>query len=103
MLRSPGRTRRCLPKITDSAGIKASVGLLAEAGSDVSVYDQARSTIEAQLWELQKTSVYDILAISDLHGRTVAAISASKGLSCDIPPSGLASGLLEAGGNLFQL
>jgi signal transduction histidine kinase len=92
-----------LAKITDSAGIKASVGLLAEAGSDASVHDQARSTIEAQLWELQKASLYDILAISDLHGRTVAAISASKELSGDIPRSGLAPGLLEAGGILFQL
>ncbi len=68
-----------------------------------SAHNQVRSTIEAQLWELQNASLYDILAISDLRGHTVAAISASKNLSGTLLSSGLQSGLAEIGGSLFQL
>jgi signal transduction histidine kinase len=62
-------------KLTDSAGLKASVGLLAEARRDPQLLDQVRRTIELQLSELQKSSLYDFLAVTDLKGRTVAAIT----------------------------
>jgi signal transduction histidine kinase len=66
-----------LAKLTDSAGLKASVGLLAEADRDPSLENQVRATIEGQLRELQNASPYDFLAISDLHGKTVADIPRS--------------------------
>jgi len=92
-----------LAKMTDSAGIKASVGLLAEAGLNPSLREQVRSTIEAQLWELQNASFYDLLAISDLRGHTVAAICASRKLSGDVSAVPAQSGLAEIDGILFQL
>ena len=67
-----------LAKLTDSAGLKASVGLLAEAKRDPSVEKQVRATIEGQLWELRSASPYDYLAISDLTGRNVAAVPESQ-------------------------
>jgi signal transduction histidine kinase len=92
-----------LAKITDSAGIRASVGLLAEGSPDPSLRDQVRSTIEAQLWEFQKASLYDVLAVSDLRGRTVAAISASKALTGDLRQIPVQSRLAEIDGTLFQI
>ena len=68
------RTTRILPGLADSAGLKAAVGLLAEGAGDPSAATQIRRTIEAQLRELQSSSIYDLIAVSDLHGRTVAAI-----------------------------
>lgn len=61
-------------KLTDSAGLKASVGLLAEIGRDPAAMGQVRRTIELQLRELQSSSLYSFLAVTDLKGRTVAAI-----------------------------
>src|SRR5438270_8889068 len=50
------RTTRMLPGLTDSAGLKAAVGLLAEAHGEPAARDQIRRTIEAQLRELQVSS-----------------------------------------------
>ena len=68
------RTTRLLAQLTDSAGLKAAVGLLAEGRGDPSEIAQIRRTIEVQLRELQSSSQYDLVAVSDLRGRTVAAI-----------------------------
>lgn len=66
-----------IAKLTDSAGVKASVGLLAEIRRDPVAMSQARRTIELQLRELQSASLYDFLAVADLKGRTVAAITSA--------------------------
>jgi signal transduction histidine kinase len=88
-----------LAKLTDSAGLKAAVGLLAEGANDPAVLDQVRRTISAQLAELQSASLYDLLAVSDIRGRTLAStFGPADGL--DIPTQ---SGLAEVQHILFQL
>jgi signal transduction histidine kinase len=89
-----------LAKLTDSAGLKASVGLLAEADRDPSLENQVRATIEAQLRELQNASPYDFIAISDLRGKTVAETPPSQG-NGGIGSS--PSGLIARQGVLFQV
>src|ERR1700689_3835173 len=54
-----------LVKLTDSAGLKASVSLLSEGQRDPSVAGQVEATIKQQLRELGDGSPYDYLAISD--------------------------------------
>ncbi|HEY1947166.1 MAG TPA: ATP-binding protein [Bryobacteraceae bacterium] len=89
-----------LAKLTDSAGLKASVGLLAEADRDPSLENQVRATLEAQLRELQNASPYDFLAISDLHDKTVAETPQSQG---DAGFGSSPSGLIARQGVLFQV
>ena len=89
------RTAPLLAKLTDSAGLKAAVGLLGENRGDFSQMAQVRATIEAQLRDLQASSTYELLAISDLHGKTVAAVlpdaSARSALPTIPPTPGLAA------------
>ena len=85
-------------KLTDTAGLKASVGLLAEANKDASIQSQVRATIEAQLWELRNASLYDLLAVSDMSGRTLVAIPSDA--SASIPTQ---NGLADLKGDLFYL
>lgn len=91
-------------KLTDSAGLKASVGLLAEAHRDPELRDQVRRTIELQLSELQKSSLYDFLAVADLKGRTVAAVTSpgSPQLGA-LPVLPLHPGLAEVQRAFYQL
>ena len=97
-----------LGKLTDSAGLKAAVGLLAEANGDPALEQQVRATIEAQLWELQNGSPYDFLAISDLHATTLAEVPRARNNSGDEPasssqPASSQSGLVARQGALFQV
>lgn len=92
-----------LAKLTDSAGLKASVGLLSEANENPSLQTQVRATIEAQLWELQKYSPYDFLAISDLQGKRVAEVPESRAEAVDDLPGSSQSGLTARQGVLFQV
>ena len=90
-------------KLTDSAGLKASVGLWAEADRDPKLEQQVRTTIEQQLWELQNASPYDYLAISDVQGRTLAEIVESRITHKDGPGVSPRAGLVDYGGVLFQV
>lgn len=92
-----------LAKLTDSAGLKASVGLLSEAKQDPSLEKQVRATIEAQLWEFRNASPYDLLAISDLHGRTLAAIPKLPIAASDLADISSRTGLVDRAGVLFQI
>lgn len=91
-----------LAKLTDSAGLRASVGLLPEAKKDPSLEKQVRATIEGQLKEFQQALPYDYVAISDLHGRTLAGISGSGVAAADTPVFLPQDGLADNGGVLFQ-
>jgi signal transduction histidine kinase len=98
------RTAGLLAKLTDSAGLKAAVGLLAEAKADPNERNQVRTTIEAQLRELQASSTYDLVAVSNLRGQTVAAsVSPTVHEVGSIFSLPLNSGLAEVGGELYQL
>jgi signal transduction histidine kinase len=97
-----------LGKLTDSAGLKAAVGLLAEANGDPALKEQVRATIEAQLWELQNGSPYDFLAISDLHGTTLAEVPRTKDNSAgdaadSSQPEPSQPGLVARQGAFFQV
>jgi signal transduction histidine kinase len=93
-----GQNRALLSKLTDSAGLRASVGLLSEAGEDPAERKQVRATIEAQLGELRNASLYDLMAVSDLKGRTVALVADRQ--TTDLP---VREGLADLGGILYQL
>ncbi len=98
------RTTGLLAKLTDSAGLKAAVGLIAEAHGDPSAGDQVRRTIEAQLDELQASSMYDFVAVSNVRGQTVAAV-VFPGLHdlSSIPALPLDAELAEINSELYQL
>lgn len=85
-------------KLTDTAGLKASVGLMAETNDDASSRSQVRATIEAQLWELRQSTSYDLLAVSDLRARTIAVIPA---VTSGVIP--VQNGLADLNGGLFYL
>ncbi len=93
------RSTKLLASLTESAGLKAAIGLLAETGLDASAREQVRATIEAQLHDLQALSGYDLLAVSDWNGRAVAAVPAAAVL----PSIPLRSGLAAVDGVLYQL
>jgi signal transduction histidine kinase len=98
------KTTRLLAQLTNSAGLKAAVGLLAEGHRDPLIIAQVRRTIEAQLHELQSSSPYDLVAVSDVRGQTVAAIVGpdSQPLT-PLPNVPLQPGLGEIQHALYQL
>lgn len=98
------RTSRLIAKLTDSAGLKAAVGLLSEVHGNPSVAAQVRRTIEVQLRELQASSAYDFLAISNLHGEPIAALVFPQGTEiASVAELPLHAGLEEIGGVLYEL
>jgi len=98
------RTTGLLAKLTDSAGLKAAVGLLAETHGDPYAADQVRRTIEAQLDEFQASSSYDFVAVSNSQGQVVVALmfpgahEISSIRSLPLHPE-----LTEVNGELYQL
>jgi signal transduction histidine kinase len=98
------RTSGLAAKLTDSAGLKAAVGLLAEAHANPVVMEQIRRTIEAQLRELQSSTTYDFAGVSDLRGRTVAAIAFPDARQLEfLPTLPSKTGLHEIEHVLYQL
>ena len=105
------RTAQLVAALTESAGLKAAIGLLAEAGRDPAVRGQVRTTIEAQLRQLHALTAYDLLAISDWRGQTVALVAFPE--MSGFPETQLADAALPAfprhptlaslGGILYQL
>jgi signal transduction histidine kinase len=97
------RTSALVSKLSDSAGLKAAVGLLAEGHRDPQLAAQVRNTIEAQLRELQASSTFDLLAVADLNGRTVAMVGCP---ACSHPSSQstipIKPGLAEVDHVLYQ-
>jgi signal transduction histidine kinase len=91
-----------LLKLTDSAGLRASVSLLSEQQKDSSVAAQVRATIAQQLREFAIGSPYDYLAISDPAGKTVVAIGKKDGVVSDEQSEPMQDGLAERGGAPFQ-
>jgi signal transduction histidine kinase len=60
--------------LADNAGLKAAIGLTHEAPSTPETAAEIRRTIEAQLRELHGLVGYDLLAVTDWKGRTLAAV-----------------------------
>ena len=98
------RTAPLVAALTESAGLKAAVGLLTETHRESSAVGQVRATIEEQLRELHAMSAYDLLAVSDPGGRTVAAIQFPEFHEpAPLPVFPLRSGLAEVRGVLYRL
>lgn len=98
------RAGRLIAKLTDSAGLKAAVGLLSEIHGDPSAAAQVRRTIAVQLRELQASSAYDFLAISDLRGQPIAALTFPEGREvASLASLPLQPGLEEIEGVLYEL
>ena len=60
--------------LADSAGLKAAIGLTHEAPATAETRAEIRRTIEAQLREMHGLVGYDLLAVTDWKGRTLAAV-----------------------------
>ena len=98
------RVSGLLSKLTDSAGLKAAVGLLAESRGDDAATAEVRRTIESQLRELQASSAYGFLAVSNLNGQTVAAVTSSdEPEGGTLPTLPVKAGLADINGTLYQL
>jgi signal transduction histidine kinase len=92
--------------LADSAGLKAAIGLTHEAPGTPETANEIRRTIEAQLREMHGLVGYDLLAVTDWRGRTLAAVEFGDGTSAsaarltDIPSE---SGVMQSGGILYEL
>jgi signal transduction histidine kinase len=64
--------------LADSAGLKAAIGLTHEAPATPEIAAEIRRTIEAQLREMHGLVGYDLLAVTDWKGRTLAAVEFGK-------------------------
>ena len=92
--------------LADSAGLKAAIGLTHEAPSTPETQAEIRRTIEAQLREMHGLVGYDLLAVTDWKGRTLAAVefgadaSASAEQLIDIPAQ---TSVMQSGGVVYEL
>ena len=103
---SSRRVQQFVSVVADSPGLKAAVGLVHENAGSPAHAAQVRRTIEAQLEQIHATVGYDLLAIADWKGRTVAAIEYRNGephsLS-QLPELGSSPRLTDIGGVLYEL
>jgi signal transduction histidine kinase len=91
--------------LAESAGLKAAIGLLREAPGPGNA-PEVRRTIEAQLQELHALVGYDLLAVTDWKGRTMAAVEFREGqirAATQLPEIAADPVLMETGGVLYEL
>ena len=91
--------------LAESAGLKAAIGLVREAPGPANA-DEVRRTIEAQLRELHSLVGYDLLAVSDWKGRTLAAVEFRGNeirAAPQMPDIAADPVLLDSGGVLYEL
>ena len=92
--------------LADSAGLKAAIGLTRETPSTPETAAEIRRTIEAQLREMHGVVGYDLLAVTDWKGRTLAAVefgagqTDSSGQLINIPSQ---TAVMQSGGSLYEL
>jgi signal transduction histidine kinase len=92
--------------LADSAGLKAAIGLTHEAPSTPETQAEIRRTIEAQLRDIHGLVGYDLLAVTDWKGRTLASVefgadaSASADRLGDIPAQ---TSVMQSGGIVYEL
>ncbi len=100
------RIGQFVPVLADSAGLKAAIGLTHETPSTPEMSAEIRRTIEAQLREMHGLVGYDLLAVTDWKGRTLAAVEFDTGQSgsraelLDIPSQ---TAVMQSGGALYEL
>jgi signal transduction histidine kinase len=97
--------------LASSAGLEAAMGLMREAHASPEAGAEVRRTIEAQLREMHGLVGYDLLAVTDWKGRTLAAVEFGPGGSASaVQPTDVSSettfmqnGIVESGGNVYEL
>jgi len=105
------RIGQFVPVLADSAGLKAAIGLTHEAPTTPETAAEIRRTIEAQLREIHGLVGYDLLAVTDWKGRTLAAVEFVAGRGepreelIDIPAQNALSqtAMLQTGGVIYEL
>jgi signal transduction histidine kinase len=104
-LESSRRIGQFVAVLAESAGLKAAIGLVREAPAPGNAAE-VRRTIEAQLRELHALVGYDLLAVTDWKGRTMAAVEFRDGevrAAAQLPEIAAAPVLMETGGVLYEL
>jgi signal transduction histidine kinase len=99
------RIRQLAGALTESAGLKAAVGLLREAPAPENSA-VIRRTIETQLHELHSLAGYELMAVTDWSGHTVAAVEFRGNevrTSDQLPQMPAQPSLVESGGALYAL
>jgi signal transduction histidine kinase len=92
--------------LADSAGLKAAIGLIHEAPATPEAQVEVRRTIEAQLREIHELVGYDLLAVTDWNGRTIAAVEFGANSSSqaprltDVPAQ---ASVMQSGGAIYEL
>ncbi len=96
--------------LADSAGLKAAIGLTHEAPATPETAAEIRRTIEAQLREMHTLVGYDLLAVTDWKGRTLASVEFGAGTSASarLADAGsqtpvMQSGIMQSGGIVYEL
>jgi signal transduction histidine kinase len=78
--------------LASSAGLEAAMGLMREAPMTPEAAAEVRRTIEAQLREMHGLVGYDLLAVTDWKGRTLAAVEfGSSAPASTAQPTGVSS------------
>jgi signal transduction histidine kinase len=95
--------------LASSPGLEAAMGLMREAPATPETAAEVRRTIEAQLREMHGLVGYDLLAVTDWKGRTLAAVEFASNASAagpsGIPPETtvMRSGVMQSGGVVYEL
>ncbi len=100
------RIAQFVPVLADSAGLKAAIGLMHEAPSTPGTAAEIRRTIEAQLREMHGLVGYDLLAVTDWKGRTLAAVEFGPGQAAsgaDLPSIPSDAPVMQSAGVLYEL
>jgi signal transduction histidine kinase len=100
------RIAQFVPVLADSAGLKAAIGLIHEAPSTPGTAAEIRRTIEAQLREMHGLVGYDLLAVTDWKGRTLAAVEFGTGQAAsgaELPSIPSDAPVMQIAGVLYEL
>jgi len=100
------RTLEVAYLLTENAGLKASIGLLREAGENAELRTEARRTVEEQVESLLHGLGYELLVIADSQYRTIAALKLRSGgwTECRfLPLIPSEASLLDVDGILYEL
>ncbi len=100
------RIAQFVPVLANSAALKAAIGLLHEAPSTPGTAAEIRRTIEAQLREMHGLVGYDLLAVTDWKGRTLAAVEFGTGQAASdaqLPSIPSDAPVMQNAGVLYEL
>lgn len=92
--------------LANDPGLKAAIGLLREHAATKEEAAEVRRTIEAQLREIHNLAAFDLMAITDWKGNTLAAVdfaASAAGVPLQIGDLPDRASLFETGGGLYEV